>query len=67
VGVRVSRLGNKSLSMEYRLEDASSGEELARGSTINVAYDYHDRKTIPLPENWRKAITAFDSLGNEEP
>jgi acyl-CoA thioester hydrolase len=66
VGVRVSRLGNKSLSMEYRLEDASSGEELAHGSTINVAYDYHERKTIPLPENWRRAITAFESLENEE-
>jgi acyl-CoA thioester hydrolase len=67
VGVRVSRLGNKSLNMEYRLEDASDGQELARGSTVSVAYNYHERKTIPLPESWRKAITTFESLGNEEP
>ena len=67
VGVRVSRLGNKSLSMEYRLEDASDGQELARGSTVSVAYDYHHRKPIPLPENWRKTIAAFESLANEEP
>jgi len=65
VGVRVSRLGSKSLNMEFRLEDASSGEELASGSTVSVAYDYHARKTIPLPENWRNAITNYESLGNE--
>jgi acyl-CoA thioester hydrolase len=66
VGVRVSRLGNKSLNMEYRLEDDSNGQELARGSTVSVAYNYHERKTIPLPENWRTAITDFESLASEE-
>ena len=67
VGVRVSRLGNKSLNMEYRLEDASNGQELAGGSSVSVAYDYHNSKTIPLPEHWRKVITDFESLANEEP
>jgi len=66
VGVRVSRLGNKSLNMEYQLEDASTGQELARGSTVSVAYDYQEGKTIPLPEIWRNAIAAFESLGNVE-
>ena len=66
VGVRVSRLGNKSLSMEYRLEDASDGQELARGSTVSVAYNYLERKTISLPEEWRTAITNFEGLSREE-
>jgi acyl-CoA thioester hydrolase len=67
VGVRVSRLGDKSLNMVYRLEDASTGQELAYGSTVSVAYNYHERKTIPVPESWRKSITAFEGLGNEQP
>jgi acyl-CoA thioester hydrolase len=66
IGVRVSRLGNKSLNMEYRLEDASNGQQLAHGSTISVAYNYHERKTIPLPQNWRTAITSFEGLASEE-
>ncbi len=66
VGVRVSRLGNKSLSMEYRLEDAGNGQELARGSTVSVAYNYHERETIPLPTEWRTAITNFEGLTREE-
>jgi acyl-CoA thioester hydrolase len=66
VGVRVSRLGNKSLSMEYRLEDAGNGQELARGSTVSVAYNYHERETIPLPTEWRTAITNFEGLTGEQ-
>jgi len=61
VGVRTSRLGNKSLTMEYRLEDADSGAELATGSTALVAYDYRVRKTIPIPGEWREKITAFEN------
>ena len=62
VGVRVSRLGNKSLDMEYRIEDAQSGQELARGSSVQVAYDYRLAKTIPLPDNWRQAIMKYERL-----
>jgi acyl-CoA thioester hydrolase len=51
VGVCVSRLGNKSLTMEYRLEDSDSGSDqsLADGTTILVTYDYHTSQTIPIP------------------
>lgn len=62
VGVRVSRLGNKSLDMEYRIEDIQSGQELARGSSVQVAYDYRSGKTIPLPEHWRRTIREFEHL-----
>jgi len=62
VGVRVPRLGNKSLNMEYRIEDAGSGEEFACGSSVLVAYDYHAGKTIPIPEHWRRTISAFEGL-----
>jgi acyl-CoA thioester hydrolase len=62
VGVRVSRLGHKSLNMEYRLEDQDTGAELASGSTVLVAYDYRTGRTIPVPENWRRVIAAFENL-----
>jgi len=62
VGVRVRRLGNKSLDMEYRLEDTGSEQELASGSTVLVAYDYRAELTIPIPDDWRKAIAIFENL-----
>ena len=45
VGVRVSRLGNKSLDMEYLIKESVTGIVFAEGKTVQVAYDYHDKKT----------------------
>ena len=60
VGVRVSRLGNKSLDMEYLIKESVTGIVFAEGKTVQVAYDYHDKKTIPLLESWREAILEFE-------
>ncbi len=62
VGVRTARLGNKSLALEYHLEDADTGAELATGSTVLVAYDYRVRKTIPIPDDWREKIVHFENI-----
>jgi len=62
VGVRTSRLGNKSLNMDYLLEDAQTGKELATGSSVQVAYDYRGGQTIPIPNTWRQVIQDFESL-----
>lgn len=62
VGVQVTRLGNKSLTMVYCLESSTNGQELASGSTVLVTYDYHKNATIPIPDAWRDAIIAFEGL-----
>jgi acyl-CoA thioester hydrolase len=61
VGVRVSRIGNKSLTMEYRVLDGPDGKELAIGSTTLVAYDYHRHQTLPVPDEWRMKIQHFEN------
>jgi acyl-CoA thioester hydrolase len=62
VGVRVTRLGNKSLTMEYSLVDMDTRQEMASGSTALVAYDYHTAKSIPIPDVWRRVISDFEQL-----
>lgn len=62
VGVRISRLGNKSMTSEYLLEDARDASLFATGSSVLVAYDYHDNRSMPIPEEWRKAIMKFEGL-----
>jgi acyl-CoA thioester hydrolase len=67
VGVRVSRLGNKSFDIQYTLEDSETGVEHASGSTVQVTYDYHTGKTIPIPARWRETISAFENIPPASP
>ena len=62
VGVRVTRLGNKSLTVTYRMVESASGVELATGSSVLVTFDYHKNETVPIPDVWREKISAFEGL-----
>lgn len=60
VGVRVPKIGNKSLVMEYGLTDAATDAEVAAGRTVLVAYDYDTNQSISVPAHWREKITQFE-------
>lgn len=62
VGMRTTRLGTKSMEMEYILEDTKTGQALATGSSVQVAYDYRGGQSIPIPDSWRQAIKDFENL-----
>ncbi len=62
VGVRVARLGRKSFTMAYRLEQPESGVVYATGETVQVTYDYQQEQTVPIPEAWRQIIARFEGI-----
>ncbi len=62
VDTAIHKMGNKSMTMDYRLAGMDDEAELATGSTILVAYDYYSLSTIPIPENWRSIISKFEHL-----
>jgi acyl-CoA thioester hydrolase len=62
VGVRVTRLGHKSMDMFHVIEDAESGQELASGTAVLVAYDYHSSRSVPILDEWRQVISDFEKL-----
>jgi acyl-CoA thioester hydrolase len=63
VGVKMVRMGNKSLELLHSLEDAHTGEEMATGKAIVVAYDYKRACSITIPPLWRETIEAFEGNG----
>jgi acyl-CoA thioester hydrolase len=65
VGVRVAKLGNKSMTWEQNIVDADTGNELAKGELVIVAYDYKVGKTISIPQAWRDKIIEFEGLTEE--
>jgi acyl-CoA thioester hydrolase len=62
VGVRTSRLGNKSLDMEYIIREHSGPRVFGEGRTVQVAYDYQQGITIPLRDSWREIIGSYEGI-----
>jgi len=62
VGVRSTKLGNKSMTWAQNIVDAKTGKELAKGEVVLVAYDYREQRTINIPHEWREKIKAFEQL-----
>ncbi len=60
VGVRTARIGNKSLTFEYIVQDVEDGALFARAETVMVAYDYMSHQSIPVSPEWRSIIGAFE-------
>lgn len=62
VGMRIIRLGNKSMTSEHRIDNARDGSESASGTAVLVAYDYYQACTVPIPHAWRMKLIEFEGL-----
>lgn len=62
IGIRARKLGNKSFRFEYRMVDRESGRLVAEGSSVQVAYDYRRKCSVPLDNRTREAIAALEGL-----
>ena len=66
VGVGVTRMGNKSFDLAYRIDavnsmDAANGRHIATAHTTQVTYDYHAQQTIPIPDLLRQRIAEVQN------
>jgi len=62
VGVRVTRLGRKSLQVEQNIEESPSGQIKASATVVLVAYDYHILQSVLIPEAWREIVAKFEDI-----
>ena len=63
VGIRVSRIGNKSMTTDFRVE--ASGETAATAESVQVVID-EEGTPRPVPDEWRKAIIEYEGEKNVE-
>ena len=59
VGLRVSRLGGSSFTMQYELRN-TSGALLATGESVQVMYDYAAQSSKSIPDEIRARIRAYE-------
>jgi acyl-CoA thioester hydrolase len=63
VATRVSKLGNKSLTIENVLFKEQNNEikECANGLGVLVAMNYTNHQSIEIPELWRNLISHYET------
>jgi acyl-CoA thioester hydrolase len=60
VGCRVTELRRSSFIMEHVITNADTGELVFEMTSVQVMYDYHKGKTMPLSDLRRKQIEDFE-------
>ena len=59
---RVVKIGQKSFHLEQEVFDTDTQEVKSRCLSIMVLYDLEHQRTMPFPDEWRKAICTYDEL-----
>ena len=59
IHTRVSQLRNSSFVFEYQVRGGDR-RLTATARTVQVCYNYRDHHPIPIPDEWRSAITVYE-------
>ena len=59
-GVRVARVGTKSLRFEFEVR-GPNGRLVADASSTHVAFDYATREPAPVPDESRRVIDGYEA------
>ena len=65
VETRVERIGRTSFTMVHRMTAGGDGRLAADVESVLVVYDYETERPIPMPDDWRSRIGAFESRAFE--
>jgi acyl-CoA thioester hydrolase len=66
VSSRVDWVGTSSIAMSHLMK-AAEERDLARASSVLVAYDYAQARSMPVPPDWRQALAAHEGHTLERP
>ena len=51
-----SKIGTSSFTLTYEVSEKRSGRVLARAKSVQVSYDYENKKSKPIPSEFRKLL-----------
>lgn len=57
---RVCRLGNRSFEMEHLILRSGDSALAGAGQVVMVVYNYETSATVPIPDDWRARIIAYE-------
>ncbi len=61
IASRVTRIGRSSLTLDHRVVSRRHGAVAADGTSTVVHFDYQSRRSLPIPDELRRAIEAVEA------
>ena len=66
VRARIQRIGDSSVTFEFRVEHQQDGRLIAEGRSVHAFIDSKTWKPVRVPEPFRQAVRAFEGSSLEE-
>lgn len=66
VSMGITRIGHKSLMMEYEIASPDESVIYATAETVMVTYDYHTKQSVPVSDELRKRIAKYEGFSFQE-
>lgn len=60
IGVRCDWIGTKSFGFRYALRSLAADRVVVQATTVMVCYDYAVKRSMPMPDELRARLTAFE-------
>ncbi len=60
VTMGITRIGTKSVIMEYEVLSGDEKTLFATAETVMVAYDYHSKTSVPVSDELRRVISEYE-------
>jgi acyl-CoA thioester hydrolase len=60
VATQVDRIGRSSIAMSHRLTAGRDERLVGEAQSVLVTYDYEIAKPMPVPDEWRQHIGAYE-------
>lgn len=61
VGIKTGRIGGKSITFRFQVENSQSGQVFARGEVVMVSFSQEEQKSVPVSQEWREKLASFDN------
>lgn len=58
IDIATKEVRNKSWTWKFVISDPRDGRLVAEGSTVQVMYDYSERRSIPIPDDVRALLES---------
>ena len=63
LAIRCGGIGTKSFTFEYEIREKTAGRLVVEASSVQVCYDYVQKRSVPVPDDLRRQLESFEGRG----